>query len=123
MVTRVLVVDDERAVRDCLLLMLSENGCLAESASSAREALAILKAQPFDLVVTDFIMRGINGRQLAWAIKGLYPRMPIIMLTGCFPPGPIDEIDMVLLKPFSRQQLWTAMGVVLLNLTSRSEAA
>jgi CheY-like chemotaxis protein len=116
-------VDDEQAVRDSVTRMLSENGCITESASNASEALAKLQAQPFDLVVTDFLMRGMNGRQLAWAIKGINPGMPIILLTGFFPAGPIEEIDCVLLKPFTREQLWTAMGEVFMRVTSRSKAA
>lgn len=118
MPTRVLIVDDEGPVRECVTLILSEKGCEAESASNAGEALAMLKAQPFDLVVTDFLMRGMNGRQLAWVIKSIYPRMPVILVTGFFPSCPISEIDRVLLKPFSRQQLWTAIGEVFMKCTT-----
>ncbi len=123
MATRILIVDDEPMVRQSIALMLSEIGCVAESACHATEALAKLKAQPFDLVVTDFIMRGLNGRQLAWIIKSLYPRLPIILLTGSFPSGPIEEIDYVLPKPCSMQQLWTAIGEVFVRAVSRSDTS
>jgi CheY-like chemotaxis protein len=122
MATRILVVDDERPMCDYVQTMLSQNGCVVESACSASEALAKLKAEPYDLVVTDFMMRGMNGRQLAWVLKSLYPRLPVILITGCcFPTGSLDAIDRVLLKPFSPRQLWTAIGEVFMRVLTTDE--
>ena len=118
MPTRILVVDDEGPVCECVTQMLTQNGCAAESAGNANEALAKMEAQSFDLVITDFLMRGMNGRQLASVIKSFYPEIPIILLTGCFPSNPIDQIDCVVLKPFSPQQLWTAIGEVFMRALS-----
>lgn len=121
MPTRILVVDDERPMCECVTQMLTENGCVAESASNANEALAKIQAQSFDLVVTDYLMRGMNGRQLAWVIKSFYPGIPIILLTGCFPSNSIEEIDCIVLKPFSPQELWTAIGEVFMRVLSKTE--
>ncbi len=121
---RVLVVDDEQSVCESVQVMLHQHGCLAETANSASEALARLKAQPYDLVVTDFLMRGMNGRQFAWVAKSIYPRLPIILMTGCcFPPGSIEDIDCVLIKPFSPRQLWTTMGEVLMRVLTSPESS
>ena len=119
MATRILVVDDESPVCECVMQMLTENGCVAESAENASEALAKMHAQPFDLVVTDYLMRGMNGRQLALLFKSFYPGIPVIMLTGCFPSDLGEELDCVVLKPFSRQQLWTAIGEVFMRVSTR----
>ncbi len=123
MATRVLVVDDEPTVCESVRQMLGQTGCSVESAVNASEALAKLQAQSFDLVLTDFLMRGLNGRQLAWVIKSRYPQMPIILITGCcFPSDSVEEIDCILLKPFSRRQLWTAMGEVFMRVLTKEES-
>ncbi len=121
MPTRVLVVDDEPAVCKCVEQILSKTGCSVASAYNASEALAKLKAEGFDLVVTDYLMRGLNGRQLAWVVKSLYPRIPVILLTGFLPPESLEIIDCVLLKPFSPKQLWTAMGEVFMRVLTKPE--
>ena len=121
MPTRVLIVDDEPAVCKCVEQILSQAGCSVDSAGNASEALAKLKSQGFDLVVTDFLMRGLNGKQLAWVIKSLYPRIPIILLTGFVPPDALETIDCILLKPFSPRQLWAAMGEVFMRVLTKPE--
>ncbi|MBN2505698.1 MAG: response regulator [Verrucomicrobia bacterium] len=115
MSTRILVVDDDRPVRECVTQMLTANGCVVEGANGADEALAKFETESFDLVVTDYLMRGMNGRQLARVIKSFYPGVPVILLTGCFPSDALDQIDCVVLKPFSGQQLWTAIGEVFMR--------
>lgn len=119
MPTRILVVDDDIAVCDCVTQMLSQNGCMAESVCNARDALARLAEESFDLVLTDDLMRGMSGRQLAALIKTFYPGTPIILLTGCFPSRAIEEVDCIVLKPFSSRKLWATIGEVLLRVLTQ----
>jgi DNA-binding NtrC family response regulator len=77
-----LVVDDEPAVRRVLGATLSADGHIVTEASGAREALEILESGRFDAVLTDRAMPGMNGEQLALAVKRAWPDLPVVLVTG-----------------------------------------
>jgi CheY-like chemotaxis protein len=66
---RILIVDDERKNRQLLEVLLGAEGYALESAASGDEALAIVARQAPDLVLLDIMMPGMNGYQVAAAIK------------------------------------------------------
>ena len=66
---RILIVDDERRNRQLLEVMLGAEGYALETATSGEEALRIVAARPPDLVLLDIMMPGMNGYQVATAIK------------------------------------------------------
>ena len=74
---RILVVDDEPAVGDTVKMLLSMDGHEVETANSSQEALGKFESGRFDLVFTDFAMPGMNGHQLAAAIKAGAPDQPV----------------------------------------------
>ena len=80
----VLIVDDERANRDLLKVMLAPEGFLLLTASSGEEALALLAHQPPDLILLDVMMPGMDGYEVAGKIKGNPDTnsVPIIMVTA-----------------------------------------
>jgi len=71
MPTRILVVDDEAPVCESVTQMLTQNGCIAVGASNAKDALAKMEEQSFDLVVTDYLMRGMNGQPTRHTPQGI----------------------------------------------------
>jgi signal transduction histidine kinase/DNA-binding response OmpR family regulator len=80
----VLIVDDERANRDLLKVMLAPEGLLLLTASSGEEALALLAHQPPDLILLDVMMPGMDGYEVAGKIKSNpdTSSVPIIMVTA-----------------------------------------
>ena len=82
-VGRILVIDDEQEVREVLAEMLSLDGhqvvCAAEGAEGVR---TFEQEGPFDLVLTDLSMPGMNGWEVARRIRQLNPQVPIALLTG-----------------------------------------
>ena len=85
---RILVVDDEPSVGNTVKMLLKFDGHEVESTNSSEEALGMFKSGRFDLVFTDFTMPGMNGNQLAAAIKAGAPDQPVVMITaygGTFP--------------------------------------
>jgi DNA-binding response OmpR family regulator len=80
----VLIVDDERANRELLKVMLAPEGFLLLTASSGEEALAIVAHQPPDLILLDVMMPGMDGYEVAGKIKGdaATNSVPIIMVTA-----------------------------------------
>jgi two-component system, cell cycle response regulator len=81
--TRVLVVDDDRLIREMVCDALREDGCELRSASSGVDALRVLdESSPFDVVITDLSMREMDGLQLLETVKRRFPKLDLIILTG-----------------------------------------
>ena len=79
---RILVVDDERLARANLARVLEREGHLLRQAASGEEALALLRDEPADLVITDLAMPGMDGMALLRAVRAEHPQTEIIMVTG-----------------------------------------
>ena len=105
---KVLVVDDSAAVADASRAMLEEEGFTTLAARSGEEALDLLAAQPdIDYVLSDIMMPGMSGLDLAPRIRRLYPRVGIVLMTGyseSVEKGQRTGFP-ILTKPFGRQQL------------------
>jgi CheY-like chemotaxis protein len=111
---RILVVDDEPSVGNAVKLLLKIDGHEVEATNSGKAALAMFKPGRFDLVFTDFTMPGMNGDQLAAAIKADAPDQPVVMITahaGTLPRSP--DVDFVVGKPFRLAHLREAISKVL----------
>ena len=80
-VLRILVVDDESAIRRALRPPLVELGFLVAEASRGEEALQMLRAVVYDAVLLDVNMPGIGGIETLRRIRAFAPRLPILMLT------------------------------------------
>ena len=80
--TRILVVDDEEFYRASLQRILSRVGHEVKQASDAREALSQIAHDPFDLVLADMRMPGLDGLQLIGEIQAIRPDLPCIIVTG-----------------------------------------
>jgi DNA-binding NtrC family response regulator len=78
----VLIVDDEESIRESLEKVLTKAGYLAQTASSGNEALALLSAQPADVVLADLKMPDGDGIALLKNVKKKYPDVEVILLTG-----------------------------------------
>ncbi len=79
---RILVVDDEEVTRRLLKQCLETDGHAVTLAHDGNEALHQARKGSFDLVMTDRAMPGMNGDEVARAIKAVSPRTSVIMLTG-----------------------------------------
>jgi len=78
---RILVVDDESAIRRALRPPLFELGFQVAEASRGEEALQLLRAGTYDVVLLDVNMPGIGGTETLRRIRAFAPRLPILMLT------------------------------------------
>jgi CheY-like chemotaxis protein len=79
---RVLLVDDEERFRVTLKKMLASQGLAVAAVGSGPEALAELQSQPYDVVLLDIRMPGMDGLETLTEIKKLRPDTEVIMLTG-----------------------------------------
>ncbi len=79
----VLVVEDERVVRDLIVEMLDEQGYRVLQAEDGPAGLAVLQSgQQIDLLLTDVGLPGLNGRQLADAFRAERPDLKVLFMTG-----------------------------------------
>jgi PAS domain S-box-containing protein len=80
---RVLVIDDEARLVDLAAAMLRGGGHAVETATSAEAALGLLSAAPFDAVVSDLSLGdGMNGWELAEAVRQRWPELRVVLATG-----------------------------------------
>jgi DNA-binding NtrC family response regulator len=79
---RILVVDDEMIVCESCKRILEEDGYEVETALSGMEAFEKMKENPFDIVITDLKMPGIDGMEVLRTFRKEYPDVIIIMITG-----------------------------------------
>ena len=78
---RILVVDDESAIRRALRTPLAELGFQVGEATRGEEALQLLRTTTYDAVLLDVNMPGIGGVETLRRIRAFAPRLPILMLT------------------------------------------
>ncbi len=107
----ILVVEDDKLVRDYVLTQLHSLGYVTLDAANATEALAIANAgHPFDLLFTDVIMPGLNGRQLANEILKIKPGLGVLFTSGytenaIIHHGRLDEGVLLLAKPYRKSDM------------------
>jgi len=107
---RILVVDDEEAVRQTIVAALQSVGYFVEEASSVEAAIPMLDATGYSLVLTDLLMPGTNGTVLLEHAHKHHRQVPVVMVTGVHDISvALDAIRMgaydYLPKPFQREQL------------------
>ena len=112
----VCVVDDEEVVGSCTKLVLESKGYRTLIFGSAEQCLAHMQANPgsCSILVTDQTMPGMQGTELATAMRRLTPGLPVVIMSGYFSkisPHALDELGQVelLAKPFTTDELGHAV--------------
>ncbi len=78
----ILVADDDPGIGRTLAEMLETDGCRVEVANDGEQALAMLAAKPFDLVLSDVVMPKMDGYELYLQVRESYPNTPVLMMTA-----------------------------------------
>jgi CheY-like chemotaxis protein len=110
---RVLLVDDDDAVRRGLSRALRNSGYHVDTAQDGGEALRLLQTHTFDVVVSDINMPVLDGEGLLELMRDMELDVPLILITGD-PDGVHFETEVQLLpKPVAPEQLSSAVDAVL----------
>lgn len=114
---KILIVEDEQKIADTLKLGLSENGFDVEVAYDGNIGYKLFQQHPFNLVVLDINLPGINGYDLCKLMRGKNSKIPIVMLTAL---SSIDDkiegydagADDYIVKPFEFKELLMKIRVM-----------
>lgn len=80
--TKILVVDDDEVVRLSFLRSLASAQCKVEAAWNGTDALRAMEREPFDVVLLDLRMSGMDGMSVLKAIKEKWPESEVVIITG-----------------------------------------
>ena len=105
----VLLVDDEEVIRTTTAQMLVDLGYTVVEAASAKDALAYISNANVELVLTDHLMPGMNGTELAREVQALRPGLPILIISGFAEVEDIAPDLPRLMKPFRAAELAAAL--------------
>ena len=103
---RILVVDDDPDIHVLLSTILADMGCQIDSAYDGLAGLTRLQSAPYDLVLTDVCMPGLDGLELLQRIQSQYPATPVMVMTAQNTPENLarslrDHAFTYFSKPFS----------------------
>ena len=107
----ILVVEDDKLVRDYVLTQLHSLGYVTLDAANATEALILANSgHSFDLLFTDVIMPGMNGAQLAYEMVKIRPGLKVLFTSGyaenaIIHHGRLDEGVLLLAKPYRKSDM------------------
>ncbi|MBI3610015.1 MAG: response regulator [Nitrospirae bacterium] len=110
----ILIVDDEEHIRRLCSEILQRKSYQTVAVAGAQEAIEIARSQPFDLLLTDISMPGMDGLELLRAMKEIQKEIAVVIITGY---GTMDNAVQALqlgaqgfvIKPFSQQELLQAV--------------
>jgi CheY-like chemotaxis protein len=115
---RILVVDDELSNAEVLALILQEEGFQVMVAGDGCQALQRIEEAAPDLLITDYMMPGMNGVELALAVRRLprHGNLPVLLMSGAATStlsGHAKNFDAFLRKPFDIEALLRAVQSLL----------
>jgi DNA-binding NtrC family response regulator len=111
---KVLVVDDEENILSAFKNFLKKEHCEMLAATSAEQAMSVLAHNRLNLLITDIRLEGTSGVTFFMEAKRIYPKLPVIVITG-YPDLITEEAikeygaDFFLLKPLDLDKLRHAM--------------
>jgi signal transduction histidine kinase/ActR/RegA family two-component response regulator len=110
---RVLLVEDDDLVRAGMADALVSFGCLVRQASCGADGMVELERERPDVLLTDYLMPGMTGAELAAKARALHPGLPVLVATGYADMGAIEDAlggNAVLRKPFQLSDLASAVA-------------
>ncbi|MCA9613828.1 MAG: response regulator, partial [Myxococcales bacterium] len=106
---RVLVLDDDDAIREVVRAALEMEGHEVEGVADGQEAIERTGAHPFDVVLLDLTMPGLGGVEVLRGIRQRHPKMPAVLMSG-YDESQLPHDEVFLAKPFTLAALYDALA-------------
>ena len=114
---KVLIIDDEQAIRHMVKRLVEKAGYAVEVASDGEEGLALIENNSFDLIITDIIMPKREGLEVITSVRKSQPNVKIIAMSGggrFTPEGYLKSAqilgaDKTFTKPFNHREMLSAI--------------
>lgn len=124
----ILVIDDDCSVLEVVRDMLSVAGYKVTATCNGKEGVELIKKQKFDLVLTDFRMPEVSGKDIAKTVKKKDSNTPVIIITGYAKEydgtnPEQDGIDLLLSKPLDFQTLTMNVARIILASSGKETQA
>lgn len=138
---KILIVDDERSMRDVLSIMLKRAGYSVTTAADGEEAVALIGKEIFDLVITDLKMTKVGGLEVLKAVKEVSPDTVVLVITAfastesaveamklgaldyLTKPFQIDEVKLIIRNALEKRRLTTENKLLKREMASQSSFA
>ena len=124
---RLLIVDDDPSLRQFLRTELELEGYSCQEAASGQQALALIRGEPWDLLLLDWTLPDFSGVEICRRLRASHNPTPVLMLTGI--DGIEDRVkaldagaDDYLVKPFSIEELLARLRALQRRATSQNAA-
>ena len=124
MIKRILVIDDDEAVRKVFLLALEETDFQVDTAPSGQKGVEIAEEQKYDLIYLDLKMPGMNGVETLRKLRAIDPDVPVYIITAFYGEF-LEELNQakreglafeIMKKPLTMEQLVTLTKGILQGL-------
>lgn len=109
----VLVIDDEKDVRDSISSILKKKGYSPTTIDNVVDAENLIRNKKWDLIISDIMIPHLGGFELVDVLKTVSPKTPMIIITGMDKDilgATVIRADAVLTKPFTSKQLTDAVS-------------
>jgi len=93
-IPKILVIDDEKDIRDLICKILDKNGYYAQSAENGKQGMIYQQKEKFDIIITDIFMPEKEGIETIIDLKKRYPDIKIIAISGGTRGGTADYLEM-----------------------------
>jgi two-component system, response regulator, stage 0 sporulation protein F len=116
---RILIADDEQPMRMVVAAILQQHGHIVIEARDGREAVELHRSNPVDLIITDLVMKDMDGTELLRRVRPTSPDTPVIGISGnrhgkiYLNMAKMLGAARILAKPFSADELMAAVNDLL----------
>lgn len=119
-VQKILIVDDDDFCREAVEKILKSSGYATRSCSCGNEAIALLKTEEFDIMITDLQMKGMDGLELIGTAQHIAPGLSFILITGTPHRELVNRLKQIRLNAHLSKPLdWKELSVIIERLAPK----
>ena len=115
---KILLIDDDEWIRDSLSIFFESEGCYLEALETAEKGLEALKKQPYDIIMVDYRLPGMDGLDFLKQLNEVYPNVKKILITAYGNSALISEAMQVgiqdfIEKPFTTETIEASLSMLI----------